>query len=75
MKIIKLIKSVAFVTIASLISIVFVQAESPSYTVDSSNYMQHADKLTDGQMKTLKAMQITELMYIQLLQNVDCLMR
>jgi hypothetical protein len=44
MKIIKLIKSVAFVTIASLISIVFAQAESPSYTVDSSNYIQHADK-------------------------------
>ena len=54
MKIIKLIKSVAFVTIASLISIVFAQAESPSYTVDSSNYMQHADKLTDGQMKAFE---------------------
>ena len=51
MKIIKIIKSVAFVAIASLMSIVIAQAESPSYTVDSSNYMQHADKLSDGQMK------------------------
>ena len=55
MKIIKLIKSVAFVTIASLMSIVIAQAESPSYTVDSSNYMQHADKLTDGQMKAFES--------------------
>ena len=50
-----LIKSVTFVTMASLMSIVLVQAESPSYTVDSSNYMQHADKLTDGQMKTFES--------------------
>ena len=55
MKIISIIKKVAFVTIASLISIVFVQAESPSYTGDSSNYMQHADKLTDGQMKSFES--------------------
>ncbi|MDA9652088.1 DUF1329 domain-containing protein, partial [Pelagibacteraceae bacterium] len=54
MKIIKLIKSVAFVTIASLLSVVIAQAESPSYSVDSSNYMQHADKLTDGQMKAFE---------------------
>jgi hypothetical protein len=54
MKIIKLIKSVAFVAIASLISVVFAQAESPSYTVDGSNYMQHADKLTYGQMKAFE---------------------
>ena len=55
MKIIKLIKSVAFVAIASLMSIVIAQAESPSYTVDSSNYMQYADKLTDGQMKAFES--------------------
>ena len=55
MKIIKLIKSVAFVTIASLMSVVIAQAESPNYTVDSSNYMQHADKLTEGQMKTFES--------------------
>ena len=29
-------------------------AESPKYTVDSSNYMQHADKLTEGQIKTFE---------------------
>ena len=51
----KLIKSVAFVTMASLMSIVFVQADSPKYTVDSSNYMQHADKLTEGQIKTFES--------------------
>ena len=55
MKIIKLIKSVAFVTIASLMSLVLAQAESPKYTVDGSNYMQHADKLTEGQVKTFEA--------------------
>jgi hypothetical protein len=30
-------------------------AESPKYTVDSSNYMQYADKLTEGQMKTFES--------------------
>ncbi len=55
MKIMKLIKSVAFVTMASLMSIVFVQADSPKYTVDSSNYMEHADKLTEGQIKTFES--------------------
>ena len=29
-------------------------AESPKYSVDSSNYMQHADKLTEGQIKTFE---------------------
>ena len=51
----KIIKSVAFVTIASLMSLVLAQAESPKYTVDGSNYMQHADKLTEGQIKTFEA--------------------
>jgi hypothetical protein len=55
MKIIKLIKSVTFVTIASLMSVVIASAESPSYSVDSSNYMQHADKLTEGQMKAFES--------------------
>ena len=49
-----IIKSVAFVTMASLMSLVLAQAESPKYTVDSSNYMQHADKLTEGQIKTFE---------------------
>jgi hypothetical protein len=55
MKITKLIKSIAFVTMASLMSLVLAQAESPKYTVDSSNYMQHADKLTEGQMKAFES--------------------
>ncbi|MGY8868065.1 MAG: DUF1329 domain-containing protein, partial [Methylophagaceae bacterium] len=55
MKLIKLIKSIAFVTIASLISLVIVQAENPTYSVDNSNYMQHADKLTEGQMKAFES--------------------
>jgi hypothetical protein len=55
MKIMTLIKSVTFVTIASLMSIIFAHAESPSYSVDSSNYMQHADKLTEGQMKAFES--------------------
>ena len=50
-----IIKSVAFVTMASLMSLVLAQAESPKYTVDGSNYMQHADKLTEGQIKTFEA--------------------
>ena len=54
MKIITLIKSIAFVTIASLLSLVIAQAESPKYSVDSSNYMQHADKLTEGQIKAFE---------------------
>ena len=49
-----IIKSVAFVTIASLMSLVLAQAESPKYTVDGSNYMQYADKLTEGQIKTFE---------------------
>ena len=35
MKIMTIIKSVAFVTMASLMSLVLAQAESPKYTVDS----------------------------------------
>ena len=55
MKIILLTKTVAFVTIASLMSLVLAHAESPKYTVDGSNYMQHADKLTEGQIKTFES--------------------
>ena len=55
MKIIVLIKTVTFVTIASLMSLIVAQAESPTYSVDNSNYMQHADKLTEGQMKTFES--------------------
>jgi hypothetical protein len=55
MKIMTLIKSVTFVTITSLMSVVFAQAESPKYTVDSSNYMQHADKLTAGQIQAFES--------------------
>ena len=56
MKIMSLIKTIAFVAITSFVSLVTVaNAESPTYTVDSSNYMQHADKLTDGQMKAFES--------------------
>ena len=55
MKIITIIKSIAFVAIASLLSFTHVLAESPKYTVDGSNYMQHADKLTEGQIKTFES--------------------
>ena len=55
MSFIKILKS-ALIAIVSLqlfsgISL----AESPKYTVDSSNYMQHADKLTEGQIKTFES--------------------
>ena len=54
MKIMTIIKSIAFVAMASLMSLVLAQAESPKYVVDSSNYTQHADKLTEGQIKTFE---------------------
>ena len=49
-----IIKSIAFVAMASLMSLVLAQAESPKQVVDSSNYTQHADKLTEGQIKTFE---------------------
>jgi len=49
------IKIITIATIASFMSITFALAESPKYSVDSSNYMQHADKLTEGQMKAFES--------------------
>ena len=76
MSFIKIFKSalIALLSIQLFSSIAL--AESPKYSVDSSNYMQHADKLTDGQMKAFENYaDYTELMCIQLLQNADYLMR
>ena len=51
MSFIKIFKSVLITILSVQLFSSMAMAESPSYTVDSSNYMQHADKLTDGQIK------------------------
>ena len=55
MSFIKIFKSalIALLSIQLFSSIAL--AESPKYSVDSSNYMQHADKLTEGQMKAFES--------------------
>ena len=54
MSFIKIFKSVLITILSVQLFSSMAMAESPSYSVDSSNYMQHADKLTDGQMKAFE---------------------
>tara|TARA_B110000444_G_scaffold252739_1_gene282481 strand:+ start:32 stop:1246 length:1215 start_codon:yes stop_codon:yes gene_type:complete len=54
MSFIKTFKSVLITILSVQLFSSMAMAESPSYSVDSSNYMQHADKLTDGQMKAFE---------------------
>jgi len=55
MSFIKIFKSVLITILSVQLFSSMAMAESPSYSVDSSNYMQHADKLTDGQMKAFES--------------------
>ena len=54
MSFIKIFKSVLITILSVQLFSSMAMAESPSYSVDGSNYMQHADKLTDGQMKAFE---------------------
>jgi hypothetical protein len=54
MSFIKIFKSVLITILSVQLFSSIALAESPKYSVDSSNYMQHADKLTDGQMKAFE---------------------
>ena len=54
MSFIKIFKSVLITILSVQLFSSIAMAESPKYSVDSSNYMQHADKLTDGQMKAFE---------------------
>jgi hypothetical protein len=55
MSFIKIFKSVLITILSVQLFSSMAMAESPSYSVDSSNYMQHSDKLTDGQMKAFES--------------------
>ena len=55
MSFIKIFKSVLITILSVQLFSSIALAESPKYSVDSSNYMQHADKLTDGQMKAFES--------------------
>jgi len=55
MSFIKIFKSVLITILSVQLFSSMAMAESPSYSVDGSNYMQHADKLTDGQMKAFES--------------------
>ena len=55
MSFIKIFKSVLITILSVQLFSSIAMAESPKYSVDSSNYMQHADKLTDGQMKAFES--------------------
>ena len=54
MSFIKIFKSVLITILSVQLFSSIAMAESPKYSVDSSNYMQHADKLTDGQIKAFE---------------------
>jgi hypothetical protein len=54
MSFIKIFKSVLITILSVQLFSSIAMAESPKYSVDGSNYMQHADKLTDGQMKAFE---------------------
>jgi hypothetical protein len=54
MSFIKILKLAVIAAISLQLFSGISMAESPKYTVDSSNYMQHADKLTEGQIKTFE---------------------
>jgi len=55
MSFIKIFKSVLITILSVQLFSSMAMAESPSYSVDGSNYMEHADKLTDGQMKAFES--------------------
>ena len=55
MSFIKIFKSVLITILSVQLFSSIALAESPKYSVDSSNYMQHADKLTDGQIKSFES--------------------
>tara|TARA_A100001015_G_scaffold149470_1_gene165759 strand:+ start:92 stop:1303 length:1212 start_codon:yes stop_codon:yes gene_type:complete len=55
MSFIKILKSALIAAVSLQLFSGISLAESPKYTVDSSNYMQHADKLTEGQIKTFES--------------------
>ena len=55
MSFIKIFKSVLITILSVQLFSSIALAESPKYSVDSSNYMQHADKLTDGQIQSFES--------------------
>ena len=55
MSFIKILKSTVIAAISLQLFSGLSLAESPKYSIDSSNYMQHMDKLTEGQIKTFES--------------------